>query len=174
MDPHRPADELLPLIYDELRALAAKHMARLQPGQTVQATALVHEVYLKLIGEARAEWDSPRAFYMAAARSMRNLLVDRARAKGRLRHGGAALRVSVDADLIGAEPEADELLQLDEAITALAEHDERKHSVVLLRYFAGLAMQEVAATLGLSDATVERDWTYAKAWLRRRLSTPAG
>jgi len=170
LDHERPADQLLPLLYDELRDLAERHMRRLQPGQTVQATALVHEVYLKLVGEGRERWASPREFFVAAARAMRNLLVDRARSKGRLKHGGAAWRVSVEADELCAEPERDEFLHLDEAIAALAEHDARKHEVVLLRYFAGLGMPEVAETLGLSLATVERDWTYAKAWLARRLA----
>jgi len=173
-DPKRPADELLPLLYDELHQLAQRHMARLMPGQTVQATALVHEVYLKLVGEARIDWATPRDFYIAAARSMRNLLVDRARSRGRLRHGGGAWRVSVDADELVCDSDSEGLLPLDEAISALAEHDARKHEVVLLRFFAGLGMAEVATTMGLSLATVERDWTYAKAWLRRRLSEPAG
>lgn len=170
MTQDRPADQLLPLLYDELRQLAEHHMRRLQPGQTVQATALVHEVYLKLVGEGRTAWASPREFFVAAARAMRNLLVDRARSKGRLKHGGAAWRVSVEADELCAEPERDEFLHLDEAIAALGQHDARKHEVVLLRYFAGLAMQEVADALGMSLASAERDWTYAKAWLARRLS----
>ncbi len=168
-EPHG-TDDRLPEIYDELRALAQRRMARLEPGQTIQATALVHEVYLKLVGEEHVDWASRRDFFVAAARSMRNILVDRARSKGRLRRGGAAFRISMDADELAGEPEPEELLSLDEAVAALEQHDERKHTVVMLRYFAGLAIQEIAETMQLSVATVERDWAYAKAWLRRRMS----
>lgn len=166
-------DELSARLYQELRDLAARRMRRLAPGQTVQATALVHEVYLKLAGEERDDWQDQRAFFAAAARSMRNILVDRARAKGRLRRGGAALRISVEADELaaggGAEPEPQELLSLSAAVDALERHDARKHEVVLLRTFAGLSVPEVAQALDVSPATVERDWAYAKAWLRRRM-----
>jgi RNA polymerase sigma factor (TIGR02999 family) len=174
LEQQRPADSLLPLLYDELRALAERHMRRLQPGQTVQATALVHEVYLKLAAEGRQEWAEPREFFVAAARAMRNLVVDRARHKGRLKHGGAALRVSVEADMLGINDDRGGLLDLDEAIEALAAYDARKHEVVLLRTFTGLGMQEIADTMGLSLATVERDWAFSRAWLARRIADDQG
>jgi len=171
-DPRATPDDLATHVYQELRRLAARRVARLAPGQTVQATALVHEAYLRLVGEAQVDWGEQRRFFAAAARSMRNILVDRARAKGRLRRGGAAARISLDASRLALpeEPHAPQLVALDEALRALEQHDARKHEVVLLRTFAGLATDGIARALDVSPATVERDWAYAKAWLRRRMS----
>ncbi len=164
------ADDLMPLVYDELRRLAGRHLARLAPGQTLQPTALVHEAYLKLVKGDDVEWAGKRCFFKAAARSMRNILVDRARKKGRVKHGGAMQRVSTEPDELTEEPAPDELLALEEALLILEKEDERKGEVVMLRYFAGLTIDETAGMLGISPVTVERDWNYAKAWLRREMS----
>jgi len=163
------ADELMSLVYDELRRLAAHHLGRLTPGQTLQPTALVHEAYLKLVKGDTVEWASKRCFFKAAARSMRNILVDRARKKGRIKHGGAVQRVSVEPDRLTDEPRPEELLALEDALLRLEKQDERKGDVVMLRYYAGLTIDESAKMLGVSAATVERDWNYAKAWLRREM-----
>ena len=166
-DPHAAA-QLLPLIYDELRRLAAQKLAQEKPGQTLDATALVHEVYLRLVDvETAPHWDSRGHFFAAAAEAMRRILVEKARHKRRLKHGGAHRRVGL-ADL--PQPEADEaLLVLDEALTALASDDPVAAKVVELRHFAGLGHEAVAATLGITVYQARQKWTYARAWLRDAL-----
>jgi RNA polymerase sigma factor (TIGR02999 family) len=170
----RAADRLLPLIYDELRRLAAQRLAHEKPGQTLDATALVHEAYLRLVGspgresgEEPQQWDNRGHFFAAAAESMRRILVERARRKGRLKRGGSRQRIDI-AD--AAAPVADErLLALDEALTRLAAEDPVAARVVELRYFAGLGHEQVAATLGVTVYQARQKWTYARAWLRDSL-----
>jgi RNA polymerase sigma factor (TIGR02999 family) len=160
------AEQLLPLVYGELRKLAAQKMAHEKPGQTLQATALVHEAYLRLVdGEKAQRWDSRAHFFAAAAEAMRRILVDRARRKRRPKHGGGLQRVDLDASCAVEAAPSDRLLALDEALAKLASEDEQKAELVKLRYFAGLSLPETAAALGISRATAVRNWTYAKTWL---------
>ena len=168
----KAAAELLPLVYDELRKLAAARMATEQPGQTLQATALVHEAYLRLVGtEAGAHWDGRAHFFAAAAEAMRRILIDRARRKQRPKHGGDRQRTNLD-ELTAprANDPAADLLALDEALTGLAQVEPRKAELVKLRYYAGLTLEEAAACLGISAARAKRDWALAKAWLFAALS----
>jgi RNA polymerase sigma factor (TIGR02999 family) len=170
-DPHAAAD-LLPLVYDELRRLAAARLAAEPSGNTLQPTALVHEAYLRLVGTPDGDhWDHRGHFFAAAAEAMRRLLVERARRNKRRKHGGGRHGVSLDeaADSIAQAPSED-LVSLDEALTRLTIHDPVKAEVVKLRFFAGLTMPEVAQALGLSLATVERYWTYARTWLYAELA----
>jgi RNA polymerase sigma factor (TIGR02999 family) len=160
------AERLLPLVYDELRRLAAQRLAREKPGQTLQATALVHEAYLRLVGaEGDRRWNGRGHFFAAAAEAMRRILVERARGKGRIRRGGHWRRVDLDhLDLVGsASP--DQLLTLDEAIDRLGAEDPTAAALVKLRYFAGLNTEQAAESLGISTATAYRHWSYARAWL---------
>jgi RNA polymerase sigma factor (TIGR02999 family) len=169
----RAAGELLPLVYAELRRLAADQLARERPGQTLQATALVHEAYLRLVGGAAAaqEWSGRGHFFAAAAEAMRRILVEQARRKGRVRHGGGRHRVELeDVPATVGDEGAGDLVALDEALDALARIDPVKAEVVKLRYFAGLTIEETAACLGISPATAKRHWAVARAWLYRRLS----
>jgi RNA polymerase sigma factor (TIGR02999 family) len=173
-DPHAAA-QLLPLVYDELRQLAVQKLAHEQPGQTLQATALVHEAYLRLVGDAGAaasdqpHWDNRRHFFAAAAEAMRRILVESARRKHSQKHGGGWQRREVDADAVAApEPNVD-LLALDAALGRLAEHDPLKAKLVELRYFAGLTGEQAAAVLGMSASSADRHWVYTRAWLRREL-----
>ncbi len=163
----RPARELLPLVYDELRRLAAQRLAREAPGQTLQATALVHEAYLRLVGgNPDRPWDGRGHFFAAAAEAMRRILVENARRRGRLKRGGNHTRVNLD-DAEPATPETDDdLLALDEALGRLAEKDRVKAELVQLRVFAGLTLAEAAEVLGLSTSTADRYWAYSRAWLR--------
>jgi RNA polymerase sigma factor (TIGR02999 family) len=164
------AQQLLPLVYDELRRLAAVKMAREQPGQTLQATALVHEAYLRLVDErGRQRWDSRGHFFAAAAEAMRRILVESARRKQSLKRGGDRLQVDTDpADLPLALPgDPVEVLAVHEALAQLAARSPRKAELVKLRYFLGCTMAETAQALGIAVATAEEDWTYARAWLRR-------
>ncbi len=168
-DDPRAARELLPLVYDDLRRLAARRLAREAPGQTLQATALVHEAYLRLVsGDPERPWNSRGHFFAAAAEAMRRILVENARRRRRLKHGGDRGRV----DLEVAEPPAPEtetdhdLLALDEALEKLAEKDPVKAELVQLRVFAGVTLAEAAEILGLSTSTADRYWAYARAWLR--------
>jgi RNA polymerase sigma factor (TIGR02999 family) len=164
------AEELLPLVYEELRRVAAARLAHERPGQTLQATALVHEAYLRLVGgESQPEWEHRGHFFAAAAEAMRRILVENARRKDRLRHGGKRQRVELEeADLAIAAP-PDDMLALDEALQQF-EHDEpRKAALVKLRYFAGLSEAEAAAALGVSRATAARWWAFARAWLYDRI-----
>jgi RNA polymerase sigma factor (TIGR02999 family) len=164
------AEQLLPLVYDELRRLAAQRLAREKPGQTLQATALVHEAYLRLVGPQDPGWNGRGHFFAAAAEAMRRILVERARRKRRSKHGdGRSCQDSNLDDL--AEPETRdplEVLAVHEALDRLAEKAPRKAELVKLRYFLGCTMAEAAQLLGIAQATAEEDWTYSKAWLRRR------
>ena len=168
------AEQLLPLVYDELRTLAAQRLAQEKPGQTLQATALVHEAYLRLVdsGEASAprdqHWNSRGHFFAAAAEAMRRILIDRARRKRSAKRGGNRRRVELDAgaSLAAAEDHgADDLLALDEALRQLENEDALKARLVKLRYFAGLSLQEAAEALGISTASAKRYWVYARSWL---------
>ncbi len=159
------SDELLPLVYNELRSLARSRMAKEQPGQTLQATALVHEAYIRLIGEHEVGWDSRGHFFAAASEAMRRILIDRARKKARLKHGGLQLRVTLDDMLAGKEPQDAELLALDEALSRLEAHDETMAQVVKMRFFVGFSIEETASALGVSQRSVNRLWTAARVWL---------
>jgi RNA polymerase sigma factor (TIGR02999 family) len=164
------AEHLLPLVYDELRKLAAARMAQEKPGQTLQATALVHEAYVRLVGsDAAKQWDSRGHFFAAASEAMRRILVDNARRKARLKRGGDRRRVDLDSLEIMAAP-GDDVLALDEALRTLAEQHPEKARLVELRYFAGLTGDEAALALGVSPATADRYWTFARAWLYRELA----
>src|SRR5262245_56429155 len=164
------AEQLLPLVYDALRKLASERMAQEKPGQTLEATALVHEVYLRLVDVERAQhWNSRGHFFAAAAEAMRRILVERARRKRRHKHGGQRQRVDFDDALSLAESRSPDLLALDEVLTRFEAADAEAAQVVKLRYFAGLTMPEVAHALGISLRHAERNWTYAKTWLHREL-----
>ncbi len=169
-DPHA-ADELLPLVYEELRKLAAQKMARESPGQTLQATALVHEAWLRLGGDQQPEWQNRAHFFAAAAEAMRRILIDNARRKTSLRHGGGAERVNLDGLEVAAGMDDHQLLALDEALDRLAEHDAEKAQLVKLRFFAHLTNAQAAKVLGVSEPTVKRYWSYARAWLFRELNS---
>jgi RNA polymerase sigma factor (TIGR02999 family) len=168
-DPHAAA-QLLPLIYDELRQLAAQRLAQEKPGQTLQATALVHEAYLRLVGGGDRAWDSRGHFFAAAAEAMRRIVVETARRKKRARHGGGRERVEVElADLPTRLP-PDGLLALDEALARLEQLDPVKARLVTLRYFAGMTIEQAAATLNISRVTAHRYWTFARAWLHQQIA----
>jgi RNA polymerase sigma factor (TIGR02999 family) len=164
------AEQLLPLVYQELRKLAAQNLAREKPGQTLQATALVHEAYLRLVGNGdEPHWDNRRHFFAAAAESMRRILVEQARRKRRAKHGGDLPRVDVElADVASPMPDED-LLALDEALTRLAAEDPVRARLVQLRFYTGLSNEEAARALGISTATAKRYWRYARAWLHREV-----
>lgn len=166
-DDPRAAGQLLPLVYDELRKLAARKLAQENPGQTLQATALVHDAYLRLVGDQ--QFDSRGHFFAAAAEAMRRILVERARRKNRLKHGGGRRRVDLDAAGSLAEDPGEDLEALDEALTKLAAEDPGKAELVKLRFFAGLTMPEIAGVMNISLATAERHWTYARTWLYAEL-----
>jgi RNA polymerase sigma factor (TIGR02999 family) len=170
-DPHA-AEQLLPLVYDELRRLAAERLAQERPGQTLQATALVHEAYVRLMDVDQApHWDSRRHFF-AAAEAMRRILVDNARRKRTEKHGGARQRIDLDDVEVAADTRSPDLLALDEALTRLAAEDPVKAQLVTLRYFAGLSVQEAAEALSISRATADRYWSYARTWLYCELRGP--
>jgi RNA polymerase sigma factor (TIGR02999 family) len=162
------ADQLLPLVYGELRKLAAERMANEKPGQTLQATALVHEAYLRLVGaDPEKPWDGRGHFFAAAAEAMRRILIDRARHKQTHKAGGGRRRLDFDGLEPALEEEhGDRLLVLDEALRRLEAEDPRKAELVKLRFFAGLTSEQAAAALGVSTSTVEKDWAYARSWLR--------
>jgi RNA polymerase sigma factor (TIGR02999 family) len=170
------ADQLLPLVYDELRRLAAQKLAREKPGQTLEATALVHEAYLRLAASGGPEspgaqhWNSRGHFFAAAAEAMRRILVEQARRKDRLKHGGAYQRVDLDSGCRISDAPSLDLSALDEALSRLAETDPAKAKLVELRFFAGLTMPEAAQVMGISLATAERYWTFAKSWLYAELA----
>jgi RNA polymerase sigma factor (TIGR02999 family) len=166
------AARLLPLVYEELRLLAKARMSKTPPGQTLQATALVHEAYLRVVGEHDSRWAGRGHFFFAAARAMRDILVEQARRKSRLKHGGGWKRADVDLDGILIEPPKENLLALDEALSRLEEEDPEKAGIVMLRYFTGLTTEETAAVLNLSVSTIERKWRVIRAWLRRELGEP--
>ncbi len=165
----RLADELLPLVYTELRSLAHARMASERPGQTLQATALVHEAYIRLLGDD-VPWDSRGHFFSAAAEAMRRILIEQARRKSRIKHGGDQQRSETPPDEIEiADYKTSSMLDLDEALSRLEQLDETMASVVKLRYFAGLTVDETANALGLSPRSVNRHWTAARAWLTNEL-----
>ena len=166
------ASRLLPLVYDELRRLAAQRMSHELPGQTLCATALVHEAYLRLVGsEDDQAWDNRGHFFAAAATAMRRILVDRARQRNSLKRGGDLKRQEVDDLGMVATENPEELIALDEALTKMAESDERLAKLVDLRYFAGLKLSEVAKTMGISPRTADRWWAYARAWLFNEINS---
>jgi RNA polymerase sigma factor (TIGR02999 family) len=162
----RAADQLLPLVYDELRRLAAQLLAREGPGQTLTATGLVHEAYLRLVGADPAQpWQGRGHFFAAAARAMRRILIDNARRKQARKHGGGGRRVDLEEACPVAPTPAEDLLALDEALSRFAQQEPLKAALVELRYFGGLSVQKAAQTLGISLATAERHWTFARTWL---------
>ena len=168
-DPHA-AEQLLPLVYGELRRLAAQKLAQEKPGQTLQATALVHEAYLRLVGgEPGAHWNSRGHFIAAAAEAMRRILVENARRKKTAKHGGPRQRIDLSQAEPMAQADPDSVLDLDEALTALAGEDPDAAQVAKLRLFAGLSVEEAAQALSLSRANAYRQWAYARAWLHARL-----
>ena len=168
------AEKLLPLVYEELRKLAAVRLAQEKPGQTLQATALVHEAYIKLVGDSRADkWDNRGHFFAAAAEAMRRILVDQARRKQSQKAGGELERVELaDVELAAPQPRVN-VLALSEALDKLETKHERKAALVKLRFFSGLTNPQAAAALGISTATADNDWAYAKSWLKRELSRDA-
>jgi RNA polymerase sigma factor (TIGR02999 family) len=162
----KAAEQLLPLVYDELRRLAAQKLAQEKPGQTLQATALVHEAYLRLVDTERAsQWNSRTHFFRAAAEAMRRILVDRARGKRSQKRGGGRHQVDLELAAQVAEEASDEVVALDQALEEFARHDLAKAELVKLRYFAGMSVEEAAGLLGISRATADRHWRYAKTWL---------
>jgi RNA polymerase sigma factor (TIGR02999 family) len=161
----RPTEELLPLVYDELRRHAAARMACESAGQTLQPTALVHEAWLRLVGGGDCVWHNRAHFFGAAAEAMRRILIENARRKSRLKRGGGQMRINIDAlDLAAASPD-DKILLIDDALERLRAVDPEKAQVVVLKFFGGRTNQEVADALGVTERTVERHWAYAKAWL---------
>jgi RNA polymerase sigma factor (TIGR02999 family) len=165
-------NELLPLVYEELRQLSAQRLAHEKPGQTLQATALVHEAYVRLVdGQKAQHWNSRGHFFGAAAEAMRRILVNRARDKGRLKRGGQLQRVDLEKIELAADAPHDDLLAIDESIELLAAENPECADVVKLRFFAGLSVDETAAALGISASTAKRHWAYARAWLFEALSS---
>ena len=167
----KATDELLPLVYEELRLLAAQKLSHEPPGQTLQATALVHEVYLRVVGDASQMWQNRGHFFAAAAEAMRRILIEDARRRKSGKRGGSRRRVDLDGPgsvgWIGPDPNS--LIALDETLERLAQMDEVKARVVKLRYFGGLTLEQTAESLGISPATAKRQWTYARAWLIREM-----
>ena len=168
------AEELLPLVYDELRRIARGRMARERQGLTLQPTALVHEAYLRLIGDEALGWENRRHFYAAAAEAMRRILIERARRISREKHGGKLQRAPLADDISGDVPRAEELLALDHCLRQLEERDHAMAQVVQLRFFAGLSIHETSQVLDVSPRTVNRLWTGARAWLGKQMGNPAG
>jgi RNA polymerase sigma factor (TIGR02999 family) len=165
------ADELLPVVYEELRRLAARQLANETPGQTLQATALVHEAYLRLVDREQAQhWDSRGHFFAAAAESMRRILVEKARRRSRVKHGGEMARQDLDNVQIETPGSHEDLISLDEALTRLKEVDAQAVELVHLRYFVGLSIPDAAELLGISPRTADRLWAFARAWLRREVA----
>jgi RNA polymerase sigma factor (TIGR02999 family) len=167
------ADQLLPLVYDELRKLARSRLAQLPPGQTLQPTALVHEAYLRLLGKQDLHLESRRHFFFAAARAMRDILVEQARSKAGPTRGGDRRRVELREAAAVVEPPVADVLALHEALADLEKDDPLKAEIVNLRYFAGMSVPETAQVLGMSERTLHRHWRFIKAWLRSRLGAPA-
>lgn len=161
--------EILPLVYDELRKLAAARLAKIPPGQTLQATALVHEAYLRIADRQDGEWSGRAHFFFAAARAMRDILVEDARRKASLKRGGDRKRLELHESGLAIQPPDDDVLAVDEAVKKLEREDPEQAQLVMLRYFSGLTTEETADVLGVSTATVERRWRFVRAWLRREL-----
>jgi RNA polymerase sigma factor (TIGR02999 family) len=171
-DPHA-AEQLLPLVYDELRKLAGQRLAREDPGQTLEATALVHEAYLRLVDVNQTQhWNSRGHFFAAAAEAMRRILIEQARHKQRQRHGGGRQRLNLDQLDVADEGTSEAVLALDEALERLAREEPAAAEVVKLRYFAGLTIEQTAAAMGLAVRTANRHWAYARAWLYQQMSEP--
>jgi RNA polymerase sigma factor (TIGR02999 family) len=166
----KAAEELLPLVYEELRKLAASKMAQQPPGQTLQPTALVHEAWLKLNGHPRASWNDRHHYFRAAAEAMRQILIDRARAKQRHKRGAGQTRVRLDEVDLAADTEPETLLVVDEALRALARHRPAEAELVKLRFFIGLNVNEAARALGISEKTAKRHWVHARAWLFQEIT----
>jgi RNA polymerase sigma factor (TIGR02999 family) len=167
-------ERLMELVYDDLRRIAAWQLQTERPGHTLQPTALVHEAYLKLAGQNPVEWQNKAHFFALAAQVMRHILVDHARARQRDKRGGGQVSVALDEAIKLSHPSEPGLIELDEALGMLARQDARKSRIVELRYFGGLSIEETADALGISPTTVRREWTLAKAWLRRELGRDAG
>jgi RNA polymerase sigma factor (TIGR02999 family) len=165
------ADELLPLVYQELRCLAAQKMSHEPPGQTLQATALVHEAYIRLVGAENQDWDSRGHFFAAAAEAMRRILIDNARRKKRLKHGGGRQKVDLDQAELPIDGPCDDLIALDEALEKLANTDKASADLIKLRFFAGLTMEQASNILGIPRRTADRNWAYARAWLYKAINT---
>jgi len=164
------AEQLLPVVYEELRKLAAAKLAHEKPGQTLQPTALVHDAYIRLVDVEKAQhWDSRRHFFAAAAQAMRRILVEKARAKGRDKRGGGGVRIGLDDDLWISTTTPDQVLAVDDSLARLAQEDETAADVVKLRYFAGMSVAEAAEALGIHRTTAHRHWTYARAWIRAEI-----
>ena len=169
----RAADRLLSLVYEELRLLARKNMAGERPDHTLGATALVHEVDLKLVGHQHIEWQNRAHFFATAAEAMRRILIDRARLRRRVKRGGDRKRIPLKSVDLAIEQDSSEILALDEALQRLQEKDGRMYEIVMLRFFAGLSVEETAAAMNVSPRTVKRDWTCARAWLHKTMSETA-
>lgn len=167
-DPH-VAEKLLPLVYDELRRLAARRMAAQGSDHTLQATALVHEAYLRLLGNGDHTWQNRRHFFAAAAEAMRHILVDRARRKAAVRHGGGQVRLNLDEVLVASEASDDAVMLVNDALEKLAAHDAHAAELVKLRFFAGLTLAQAAELLDCSERTAKRTWAHARAWLYQEL-----
>lgn len=164
-----PAAEMLPILYSELRRLASVLTTRLSPGQTLQPTALVHEAYIRLVRGEDPGWEGRRHFFAAAARAMREILIEQARRKGSVKHGGKVGRVDLVEGLAWIEPPSGDVLALDEAIERLGAEDAHLAEIVRLRYYTGLSIEETASVIGVSVSTLKRDWRFARAWLARWL-----
>ena len=171
---HHAAHELLPLVYEQLRAAAQKQMAQERHDHTLQATALVHEAYVRLVGSDDVSWENRAHFYVAAAEAMRRVLIEHARKRGRAKRGGGRRRIPLTGEELAQNPNLEEIMSVDAAIRRLEERDGRMARIVRFRFFAGLGVRETAAALGLSDRTVRREWALARAWLHRELSGGAG
>lgn len=164
------ADKLLPLVYQELRKLAAQRMKNEKPGQTLQATALVHEAYIRLVGAENQNWNSRAHFFAAAAEAMRRILIDNARRKKRAKYGGGRQKVDLDQAELSINVPSDDLIALDEALEKLANTDKASADLIKLRFFAGLTMEQAANILGIGRRTADRNWAYARAWLYRAIN----
>ena len=168
------AEKLLPLVYDQLRALAARHMKKERMEHTLQPTALVHEAYMRLFRRQDVDWQDRAHFFNAAARAMREILIEQARKHATAKRGGNRKRVSLDEAFVSVETQADDLIALDEALQDLETGDRPSAEIVMLRYFAGLTVDQTAQAMEISAATVDRQWRYARAWLRRRIEGGSG
>jgi RNA polymerase sigma factor (TIGR02999 family) len=170
----KAAGELLPLVYEELRKLAAHKMASEAPNQTLQPTALVHEAWLRLAGHDHHSWQNQTHFFAAAAEAMRHILIDRARSRKSLKHGGKLERIDLDQVEVAVQTEDETLLLIDEALDKLAQEDPKSAELIKLRFFAGMRNDEAARALGLSERTAKRYWTFARAWLYQELRSQIG
>lgn len=173
LDEPQAAEKLLPLVYDELRRLAAHRMAAQSPDHTLQATALVHEAYLRLLGNGEHTWQNRRHFFAAAAEAMRHILVDRARRKAAVRHGGGLARLNLDDVFVASDASDDTVMLVNSALEKLALHDATAAELVKLRFFAGLTLAQAGELLGFSERTAKRTWAYARAWLYQEIQHSA-